>query len=81
MCSSDLAVLALIAEHRRKAEALLGAFEAIEEHLLDQGGRLPPYLTLTYGMTYARAVVDWCDGAAKHVEKGMPVPARKGGAR
>ena len=75
------AVRALIAEHRRQAEELLETFGQIEAHLLQQGGSLPPYLTLTYGLTYARGVVDWCDRASKDLDRGMTVPGRKGGAR
>jgi len=73
------AVLGLIAEHRRQAEALLEAFGEIETHLREQGGPLPPYLTLTYGMTYARGVVDWCDRARKDIDPGMAIPRGKGG--
>ena len=74
------AVRGLIVEHRRQAEELLETFGGIEEHLLAQGGPLPPYLTLTYGISYARGVVDWCDRALRDVETGMTVPGRKGGA-
>jgi DNA-binding PadR family transcriptional regulator len=75
------AVRGLIVEHRRQAEELLETFGRIERHLLEQGGPLPPYLTLTYGMTYARGVVDWCDRALDQMEEGTTVPERKGGAR
>lgn len=75
------AVRGLIAEHRRQAEELLEAFGQIQTHLLTDGGPLPPYLTLTYGITYARGVVDWCDRALKDVEMGMTITPRKGGAR
>jgi DNA-binding PadR family transcriptional regulator len=73
------AVRALVAEHRRQAEELLGTFGRIDETLREQGGPLPPYLTLTYGMTYARAVMEWCDGALKELDHGMTIPRGKGG--
>jgi len=73
------AVRGLVAEHRRQAEELLVTFGEIETHLQAEGGPLPPYLTLTYGMTYARGVVDWCDRALKDLDTGMRVPRRKGG--
>lgn len=73
------AVRALIAEHRRQAEELLETFGQIEGHLVEQGGPVPPYLTLTYGMTYASGVVDWCDRTLEQLDEGMTVPGRKGG--
>lgn len=73
------AVRTLVVEHRRQAEELLRAFAQIQEHLLTEGGPLPPYLTLTYGMTYADGVVRWCDGALADIETGMTVPGRRGG--
>jgi len=73
------AVRELVTEHRRQAEELLDTFGHIEEHIVEQGGALPPYLTLTYGMTYASGVVDWCDRTLEQLDEGMTVPGRKGG--
>ncbi|HLA92714.1 MAG TPA: PadR family transcriptional regulator [Actinomycetota bacterium] len=75
------AVRGLVTEHRRQAEELLETFGQIETHLLEQAGPLPPYLTLTYGMSYARSVVDWCDRALEDLDEGMTVPRVKEGAR
>jgi len=73
------AVRGLVTEHRRQAEELLETFGQIQARLLAQAGPLPPYLTLTYGMTYASGVVDWCDRTLEELEEGMTVPGRKGG--
>ena len=73
------AVRGLVTEHRRQAEELLETFGEIQSHLQGQGGPLPPYLTLTYGMTYARGVVGWCDAALKDLDRGMTIPRRRGG--
>jgi DNA-binding PadR family transcriptional regulator len=76
------AVRGLVTEHRRQAEELLGTFGEIESHLQEQGGPLTPYLTLTYGMTYARGVVDWCDRTLGELERdGMTIDPGKGGTR
>jgi DNA-binding PadR family transcriptional regulator len=74
------AVRGLVTEHRRQAEELLGTFGQIESVLLGQAGPLPPYLTLTYGITYARGVVDWCDRTLRDLERdGMTIDPRKEG--
>jgi len=75
------ALRGLVTEHRRRAEELLETFGEIEAHLREQGGPLPPYLTLTYGITYARGVVDWCDRSMKDLEKDdLTIGRGKGGA-
>src|SRR3990170_804908 len=74
------AVRGLVTEHRRQAEELLETFGQIQTHLLQQAGPLPPYLTLTYGITYASGVVDWCDRTLRDLEQdGMTIDPRKGG--
>jgi DNA-binding PadR family transcriptional regulator len=74
------AVRGLVTEHRRQAEELLETFGQIESALLAQEGPLPPYLTLTYGITYARGVVDWCDRTLRDLEQdGMTIDPREGG--
>jgi DNA-binding PadR family transcriptional regulator len=65
----------LVTAHRRQARELLGAWEAIDAELREEGGPLPPYLTLTYGIAYARAVLAWCDEALER----LPGDRGKGG--
>lgn len=73
------AIGTLVSEHRRQAEELLEAFERIEPVLRGQDGPLPPYLTLTYGMTYARGVVEWCDEALGRLQGDAMAPTGRGG--
>lgn len=55
----------LVREHRRQLQELLEVFRGIERELREEG---EDDLTLTYGLTYVRGAIRWCDRTERQID-------------
>lgn len=71
-----------MAEYREQMGSLLETFLEIERHILAADNPTPyPYMTLKFGIGYARSAIDWCDRTMKELPTGRERGRKKGGKR